>query len=75
MDDQGNEYIKIQRAYSMRGSLLKFKGQKNNQSVENKPIDIAYDRGIPIVATNDIFLSHVPTLRQMISSNALQMLM
>ena len=36
-------FIEIQRSNS------------NNQSVENKLIDIAYDRGIPIVATNDIF--------------------
>ncbi|MEC7088474.1 MAG: DNA polymerase III subunit alpha [Pseudomonadota bacterium] len=54
--DQAIEYINNTKSVFNERLFIEIqRSNSNNQSVENKLIDIAYDRGIPIVATNDIF--------------------
>ena len=54
--DHAIEYIKsIQDVFKDRLYIEIQRASGNEQSVENKLLDIAYDRHIPIVATNDIF--------------------
>ena len=54
--DQAIEYVNnIKSVFDERLFVEIQRSDSNNQSVENKLIDIAYDRGIPLVATNDIF--------------------